>query len=59
MAVGAFACDITVGKERLGFLVVVLHAVFFDEFTFLVQLAEELGSCIMMRLRSGTAIHIK
>ena len=50
MAVGAFAGDVAVGKEGLGFFVVILHAGLFDEFSLIVQLAEEVGSRVVMRL---------
>ena len=50
MAVGALAGDVTVGKERLGFLVVVLHTGLFDEFFLVIQFAEEVGSRVVMRL---------
>ena len=50
MAVGALAGDVAVGKEGLGFFVVILHAGLFDEFSLIVQLAEEVGSRVVMRL---------
>ena len=50
MAVGAFAGDVAVGKEGLGFFVVILHAGLFDEFSFIIQFAEEVGSRVVMRL---------
>ena len=49
VAMRAFTGDVAVGKESLGFLVVVLHAGLFDEFSLIVQFAEEFGSCIVMR----------
>ena len=48
MAVGTFACDIAVGKESLGFLVVILHTCFFDKIAFIVQLTEEFRSGVVM-----------
>ena len=48
MAVGTFACNIAVGKESFGFLVVILHTGFLDEVTFVIQLAEEFRSSVMV-----------
>ena len=48
MAVGAFARNIAVGKESFGFLVVILHTGFLDEFTFVIQLAEEFRSSVVV-----------
>ena len=50
VAVRAFAGDVTVGKESLGFLIVVLHAGLFNEFAFVVQFTEKLGSSVVMCL---------
>ncbi len=50
VAMRTLAGDVAVGKESLGFLVVVLHAGLFNEFALIVQFAEEFGSCIVMRL---------
>ena len=50
MAVGALAGDVAVGKEGLGFFVVILHAGLSMNSPFIVQLAEEVGSRVVMRL---------
>ena len=47
---GGTAGDVAVGKEGLSFFVVILHAGLFDEFSLIVQLAEEVGSRVVMRL---------
>ena len=50
MAVRTLTGDVAVGKEGLSFFVVILHAGLFDEFSLIVQLAEEVGSRVVMRL---------
>ena len=48
VAAGALAGDVAVSQEGLGFLVVVLHGGLFDEFALVVELAEEVGSRLVV-----------
>lgn len=50
MTVGAFASDVTVGKEGVCFFVVILFAFLFHKFALIIELAEEVGSCLFVNL---------
>ncbi len=59
MAVGTFADDVAVGQELVGFLVVVLLSLLFNELALIVEFAEEVRGKLLVRLGSGTAVDIK
>ena len=48
MAARTFSRDIAVGKESLGLFIVVLHGGLFDELSFVIELAEEVGSRVVV-----------
>ena len=48
VAARTFTGNITVGKECMSFLIVILHGSLFDKFSFVIQFTEEIGSCIVM-----------
>ena len=54
-----FAGDVAVGQESFSFLVVVLHGGLFDEFAFIVELAEEVGSRLVVYFRRSTSIDVE
>ena len=57
--VRTFAHDITVGKELMSLLVIVLLALLFNELTIVIEFAEEVGGKLVMCWTGCTAIHIK
>ena len=59
MTAGAFTGDVAVGQECVCFFIVILHGSLFDEFAFIVQFAEKVGSCFMMYFRSSTSVNIE
>ena len=59
MTVRALTDDIAVGEELPCFLVVELLRGLLDEFTVVVELAEEIACELMVRGRGGAAIHVE
>ena len=59
MATGALAGDVAVGQESLGFLIIILHGGLFDEFALVVELAEEVGSSLVVHFRRGTSVDVE
>ena len=57
--VRTFAHDVTVGKELTGFLVVILFALLFDELAVIVELAEEVGSELVVGGTCRAAVHVE
>ena len=58
-ALGTRTDDITVGEERSGLLVVILHGRFLDELALVVELAEEIGRRDGMRRRRSARIDVE
>ncbi len=56
---GAFAGNVAVGKELAGLGVEKLHAFLFDELALVVEVAEELGGCLVVYIRCGSGIYIE
>ena len=59
MAAWAFTGDIAVGKEGLRFFVVILLRSLFNELSFVIQFAEEVGSCLVMYFRTGASVGVE
>ena len=59
VAVGALACDVAVGQEGVCLLVVVLLALFFHKFAFVIECAEEVGCRLAMRLGGGASVGVE
>ena len=58
-AVGALAHDVSVGKELVGFLVVILFRFLLDEFAIVVKFAEEVGGKFVVYFGGGTAVDVE
>ena len=59
MAVGTFTCDISVGKELVCLLVIILRGDLPSQFTLVVEFAEEFCGKLMVCLGCGTGIDIE
>ena len=58
-ALGAGTGDVTVGQEGAGLLVVILLGLLGNEFIVVVELAEELGSILLVYLGGGAGVDVK